>query len=291
MCFTPLVSIATAATEFSVVGYLVKTLKAPKLFPIPLFIFFLGMYQFTEFMLCTTGNTIVWARIGFVAFTFLPCTLYHSLINISGKKVKRAAYIAPVLFSALALFHPNFIISAGCNLLHVSIHSLIFDQNKILMAVYFMYYIVMPGLGYRTFSRSLRERFRKENITTSMKLTILCMPLPIFFSVIYFLLMPGANIDPMHAWIATSILITMVAITIVTLGSVAAIKRTALFLWALQCIITSSSITIVILYVVFPHFAYNFASIFCQFSLLYTLAAVLLVKNAHLFSDAKVSNP
>ena len=74
MCFTPTISLTTAIIEFIVVIYLIKRIKDKSLRALPWIILILGLYQLTEFFLCTTDNQI-WPKLGFIMYTFLPILL------------------------------------------------------------------------------------------------------------------------------------------------------------------------------------------------------------------------
>ena len=86
------------------------------------------------------------------------------------------------------------------------------------------------------------------------------------------------SLDAENVWMSESVLILSITLVAIALGSISTLRKTPQFTAAMQCILASSFITTLLLYILIPQFAYDFSSIFCQFSLLYAIAAILIVK-------------
>lgn len=143
MCFTPWISLSTALIEFFVATFILIRYKD---YLIPAFsailIYVLGLYQFTEFMLCTTDYVVFWATLGFATYTFLPAIAVHMAIRFTKEKFNNYLwYIPPVIFSAIAFLKENFIISAGCEKVFVTVITVFTSPlNLILYDLYLVYY-------------------------------------------------------------------------------------------------------------------------------------------------------
>src|SRR3990167_6514039 len=112
MCFTPAISLLIALFEWGVGGFLLFS-KRKTQFPvtIPIFMFFLGLYQFTEFMLCITGSSQVWGRLGFIAYTYLPALGMCSAWDYCKEKYhKTLVLIVPTIFALFAILKSDFIL-------------------------------------------------------------------------------------------------------------------------------------------------------------------------------------
>jgi len=274
MCFTPIVSLTTAIIEFIVVIYLFKKIKDPRLRPLPYFIFFLGVYQLTEFLLCTTGNSI-WAKIGFIAYTLLPVLLMHLFYNLSRNKLNKLFYSIPLAYSVIALIHPEFIISTTCESFFISTKNLFFWNNRPLTWVYLLYYGLFPIMG--VFKLINQRRKIKNKSGWKLRTAFLLGPgaLILAQAILIFLMTKESNYS--QNWIITSIGLLLISIIILILGFLHI--KTKLFNRILFTILCSSVIITYVLYQIFPGFGLRFASIYCHFALLYTLAAILLVES------------
>jgi hypothetical protein len=275
MCFTPLVSITTAVIEFVIVSYLFYRIKDKKLYPLAIFVFLLGLYQFTEFMLCKTNNTILWARIGFASYTFLPFTLYHFFINATGKKNNQIIYIIPILFSIIALFYPDFINYTSCNTFHVTVESLIFNNNRILMFFYMFSYLFFPIYGVYIFSKKMK--YLDLNLNT--KLGVVAAPFTLLAALLYYLLSAIYENNQIQTWLNTSVII-IVSVLLLILLSLLFIKRSKKIFYQINSLILATTgVTVIILYYIVPNITLNYSSIFCHFALLYGVASVLLINS------------
>ena len=142
MCFTPIVSLSTAIFEFAVATFILLYYKKSKINKtILLFIYMLGLYQFTEYMLCISKSPALWAKIGFITYTFLPAVGLKFCIDYVKKKYNTLLiFVPPIAFSVLAILSKNFIIESSCAKYFVIIRNL-FSSNSILMSAYVIYYL------------------------------------------------------------------------------------------------------------------------------------------------------
>jgi hypothetical protein len=273
MCFTPLVSIITAIIEFGIASYLFYKIKDRKLYPLAVFVLLLGLYQFTEFMLCKSDNTIFWARIGFASYTFLPILLYHFFINASGNKINNFLYTIPAFFTMLALFYPNFINYTSCNAFHVTVESLIYNKNLVLMSFYLLYYLYFPVYSLYIFSKKIRYRDAKLN----MRLGVAAAPFAVLVALLYYLWSAIYENNQIQTWLYTSIMIIVSLFILILLSSFLFKRSKKLFYQTNSLILATTGLTIIILYYLVPNITFNYSSIFCHFALLYGIASVLLI--------------
>lgn len=283
MCLTPAVSITTAFIEFAITIYLFLKTKNNRLYPIIFFVFLLGFYQFTEFMLCTTSSPEFWAKIGFATYTFLPIFVYNLFINLSGYKVKKYLYIIPLFFSIFALLFPNFISYADCNYLHITVEKLIFQNSLFLMISYPLYYILFPVYGVYVFSKKIEI----SKLNTKLKISLIMLPMAVLFSVLYYFVLIIIQENKINFWIHIGYIIFASSLVLILLSSVFINKMKKYFIWINIIILASSSILIYFLYFIVQNFTNNFPSIFCQFALLYAVAAVLIVNSLSDFDYKK----
>src|SRR3989338_7391434 len=144
MCFTTAISLSTAILEFFVATFILIYFRKSRvnLFFV-IFLYFLGFYQFSEFMLCTSGNAFLWAKIGFITYTFLPTIGLYSVLRIINRDYKfyklALLYIFPVIFSLIAFFSRNFIIKGECSRFFVEVKT-IFSFSSGLLTSYLIYY-------------------------------------------------------------------------------------------------------------------------------------------------------
>ncbi len=144
MCFTPFVSLTTAIIEFAVATFILIKYKK---YLVPVFsailIYVLGFYQFTEFMLCSSSNPFLWAKIGFITYTFLPAIGLHFILRLAkNKKYNKLIYLIPIFFAIIAITTSNFITKASCSKVFVIVQNVLASQNYTnLFPLYLIYYI------------------------------------------------------------------------------------------------------------------------------------------------------
>jgi len=166
MCFTPIISLSVAIIEFILATILILFFKRTTLrnFFI-LFIFVLGFYQFSEFMLCSTEYSLLWAKIGFITYTFLPGIFLHATLRFLKRKPNIfLIYIVPVVISIIALLTPGFIIEARCETVFVTVTSIFalaygFLENLPFL-IYNCYYF---GFIILSLSLIMKDYFHEKN--------------------------------------------------------------------------------------------------------------------------------
>ena len=127
MCFNPQISIFTALIEFiSATFIFIRFKKTIIIKYLTLIIFLLGLYQFTEFMLCTSYNIQLWGTIGFITYTFLPPLCLVFILKYTKINFKKSFlfYLPAIAFSLIAIFTKNFIITGNCSTIFVAIQNI-----------------------------------------------------------------------------------------------------------------------------------------------------------------------
>lgn len=188
MCFTPIVSLSIAIFE-AIVAIIVffhfkKNLSG-------LFIFLLGFYQFTEFMLCSYGSE--WARIGFITYTFLPALGLHIVMNFSKRKTNLyVLYILPVLFSVLALTE-SFVSQSSCGAFFVRVQTMLTSTILTLPTViYILYYFGFIAFASYLLLNKINSRNKAEKLSSLVLLAAVVLSL--VPPVILFIIFPSLKI-------------------------------------------------------------------------------------------------
>jgi len=145
MCFTPTISLTTTIIEFAIATFILTFYRKSlvnRFFVILIYV--LGAYQFTEFMLCVSNNPILWARLGFIVYTFLPAiAIYYILLyskKINNKQYFKLVYLIPIFFSVIAFYFGSFISRAECSQFFVIGQNMLYSISPILSAFYGLYY-------------------------------------------------------------------------------------------------------------------------------------------------------
>jgi hypothetical protein len=120
-------------------------------------------------MLCTTNSPLLWAKIGFITYSFLPAMTLHSILRIFRRKANIFwIYLIPVLASLFAVLTPNFITSAECTSVFVQV-ALVFKQMGIFgnilykgyLAYYFGFVVIALGIILKDYLHQ-RNKIQKE---------------------------------------------------------------------------------------------------------------------------------
>jgi len=194
MCFTPWISVSTTVIEFILATTLLIYFKKGVFSKFAaLFIYLLGFYQFTEFMLCTTSNFNLWARLGFITYTFLPALGLHSALRFLNRKPKLyLIYIVPVFFSLFAILSKNFIFNGSCERFFITVKTTFFNSlngiNLIANTLYWIYYsgfiLTVLIISYLAYKKEKNKT--KKKVLVSVIISILVMTLPTFILIIIF---------------------------------------------------------------------------------------------------------
>ncbi len=105
-CFTPEVAFATFVIELMLAGFVLYRYGLNKFTNvIILILFFLGAFQFAEFMICAGGDSVFWTKAGTISTTMLPALGLH-LVSLLTKKtlLVQAGYAFAFLLIGAVLF-------------------------------------------------------------------------------------------------------------------------------------------------------------------------------------------
>ena len=188
MCFTPIISLSTATIEWILALIMFLAFRKSKLakFFVVLFII-LGFYQFSEYMLCTTGD-LIWVKIGFISYSFLPAIGLHSVLSyFKIKKNTLLLYSVPLIYSLLALFQNDFAQFGQCITFFVQAKTLL-TLNPYLAIPYELYYAVFIILAFLILAQAYKRAKTKieKKIDMNEMLGIMLMTLPTFILIIIF---------------------------------------------------------------------------------------------------------
>lgn len=182
MGFTPIVSLSTAIIEFIIATYILVYLKRSRIAKgMASFILVLGLYQFTEFMLCTSLNSF-WANIGFATYTILPALGLHIILKYINKKVNYPLiYSTPLFFMFLALLKSDFIVKSSCGNYFVTIQNILQQPNLIYLGIiYLVYYFgfisVCGVLLIKHYKKQNNKLIKALDIDAFVALTISLIP-------------------------------------------------------------------------------------------------------------------
>ncbi|MBN2458813.1 hypothetical protein JXB28_00885 [Candidatus Woesearchaeota archaeon] len=188
MCFSPQISLLTAVVEFILAALIIARFRKSAVARFAaIFIFLLGFYQLTEFMLCTTGDIDAWARMGFITYTFLPALGLHLVFKLSDKMPKAFVfYIPAIIFAGLAAFSKGFVVGGACHSVFISVHLMFLNPsaNSILYLIYGAYYAGFIFLGCFLAGLMLRkekdEKKRKKMIVGLAAVLLATVPALLF---------------------------------------------------------------------------------------------------------------
>ncbi len=186
MCFNPTISLTTAIIEWLLA--LIMPWKYPQATTrkfMAIFLFTLGLYQFTEFMACRTNYWELWMRVGFIAYSFLPAmalhaTLFYLKINFN----RYLIYIIPFSVSLLAINASTFVETGVCHSIFVTARNTLFNIKSITgligFGIYIIYYfgliLVSCLLSYRAYLNEKNRQKRKILLALPLAVFLMCFP-------------------------------------------------------------------------------------------------------------------
>lgn len=143
-CFSPAVMLFTFAVEMTLMVFTYARFQMTKFGNlVGVTLILLGIFQFTEYRICTGESTIFWAQIGFVAITLLPALGIHLISLVSGNfRHVRFAYALAAVYIFIFLFAPKAINGAVCGGNYI-----IFNTSQELYWTYGIYYFGFLLLG------------------------------------------------------------------------------------------------------------------------------------------------
>lgn len=219
MCFTPAVSLGTAVIEFIIASFiLVYYRRSVVTFFLSVFVYILGIYQFTEFMLCVSGASVLWGKIGFITYTFLPVVALHFVLRWTGKRFwYELLYIFPLIATMVAFFTEGFIILSQCNTYFVTVATAFHNTNKAFYlwsyAVYYFGFIFLSALflGIDCFRRGIAGNLRKLRSKLNLVL-IAAFVLSLGGAILLLFIFPSMNIKFPSVYCELAILFSVAAL-------------------------------------------------------------------------------
>ncbi|MEK6899132.1 MAG: hypothetical protein AABW79_03490 [Nanoarchaeota archaeon] len=194
MCFNPAVSLTTAIIEIFLASFIfIKYRKSSITIFSAIIMYFLGLYQFSEFMLCISENPFLWAKVGFIIYTFLPALGIHATLRMTErKKWTFLSYLVPAFFALYAIFRSDFISYASCNSIFVTVSSLLIytpisNFNLVLSILYASYYGIFISLScfILVHPSSFKKDRKKKKIYYLFILGVLLMVIPTFVFLVF----------------------------------------------------------------------------------------------------------
>lgn len=151
MCFPPPVMLATFIIEFSLALYTLFRYKLNRVSRLSvLMLFFLGLFQFTEYMICGglgLGH-VEWAKLGYVSITLLPALGIHLAVAVARGKaypLLAAAYATSAAFIYYFVTNADSVISNVCTANYA-----VFDMQGTALLLYGIYYYGWLLVGVAT---------------------------------------------------------------------------------------------------------------------------------------------
>lgn len=214
MCFTPTISLATAIVEFIVATFILIRYKRQV---IPVFlailIYVLGIYQFTEFMLCTSNNAFLWAKLGFITYTFLPAMGLHFILRLArNRKYNWLVYLPPLFFSLWAVFKTNFIVHASCSKVFITVTRAFTSQGYSLLSkgyvLYYSGFILMLAIITFILIKKTKDKITKQLAKLLGGVIVITISLPLILIFIF----PSLKIQFASVYCQFALLFTIVAL-------------------------------------------------------------------------------
>lgn len=181
MCYTPVVSLTTALIEWLLAALLLLLYRRSRIADFGAAVMILlGLYQFSEFMLCTTGNAELWGTIAFLSYTFLPALGVHTASIFVRKHFAPALiYAPPVVFSLIALTKTPFVTYGTCDTFFVTM--LTYFSQQLPWVLYAAYYFGFICIAFALFTKGYCvEHGNRKKACAALLTAILLMFIPTF---------------------------------------------------------------------------------------------------------------
>lgn len=146
-CFSPPVMIATVLIELGLAIYTILRLPKNRVTVLgTTLLVLLAVFQVAEFNICEDIGFVgsIWAKVGFVAITFLPVVGLDMILSVARKRfiaIKILAYSTALLWSGMFLFR-NIMQSQFCGGNYI-----IFNLKPMFGGAYFVYYYLWIFIG------------------------------------------------------------------------------------------------------------------------------------------------
>ncbi len=175
-CLTPLVSFSTFVIEFAFAVYVLYKYKPTSFSRLCVLVLLcLGLFQLSEFLVCTTPYIDLSIKMGYVAITLLPALGLH-IINTLTHRWRTLVYISyscVALLIAAILFIPQVAILPTCNPNYVS-----YEVNSTFSFFHWLYYVVAMVIGIILLTYSLFKRIGDKKQEKWMILSYLVFIIP-----------------------------------------------------------------------------------------------------------------
>lgn len=213
MCFTPGISLTTAIIEFTIATLILikyKDYVVPAFWAI--FIYLLGFYQFTEFMLCTSNNYFLWTILGFSTTNFLPTVAMHFTLRITKIDFKKyLIYIPPVIAMTVIFFNKDVITLSECTRFFVQTGT-IFTQlpptiYSILYSIYYLGYVFLICFILFRYAKKEDKIDKKIFYIIAFSLTVITL-----IPIILLFILPGMGIIFPSVYCQFAILFSIIAL-------------------------------------------------------------------------------
>ncbi len=168
-CFSPPVMLATFIIEVVFALYVIARYKLTLVSRLAVAILIgLAIFQLAEYNVCETAwgvDSLTWARIGYVAITFLPPLGFHLATRIARKKqpfLVGGAYLVGIIFAGFFLLSGHGMLGQECLGNYV-----IFSIAPWAVELYAAYYygLLALSVGYSLMAAgSLKEKSHKQAI-------------------------------------------------------------------------------------------------------------------------------
>jgi hypothetical protein len=184
-CFSPPVMLATFLFEIGAMLYIIMRGRATRtMWPISLTLACLGFFQLAEWMVCETAwglSSLDWARLGFVAISFLPALGLDTGYRLRGK-VDGVRYVVMVGYGVALAFSAYFWVLSGAITASQCLGNyVLFHTPGAIMNVYGLYYYswLLFTVGWLIKGRpALKELWRRQ-ASLWMALGLMAFLLPV----------------------------------------------------------------------------------------------------------------
>ena len=194
MCYNPTISITTAIIEWTMA--IIIPYKYPKnrvRYFSSFLMFLLGLYQFTEFMLCKTNQADLWMRIGFIAYSLLPALGLHTTLHYFKIKFNLFwIYLIPTIYIISAAATTNFVVENKCHDIFVTTRNIFSNISSpftmarfgIYTAYYFSFILIACLISIRAYMKETNHK--KQKIFLTFPMATFLMSFPTFILIILF---------------------------------------------------------------------------------------------------------
>ncbi|MDP2656106.1 MAG: hypothetical protein Q8P11_00910 [bacterium] len=139
-CFTPPVSLATFVIETAFAVYILARYRRDRfVYGVGAVLLCLGIFQLSEYMMCTGGDIWWWLRVGHVAITMLPPLGLHLVRMETNSRGRMSVWIAYALATAFSIAF--FILPDALNAVTCAGKFVAFHSDGIVNRTYGLYYL------------------------------------------------------------------------------------------------------------------------------------------------------